>query len=50
MSQYQKAFENDGYDQKEILVELSKDDILAIEGMKKGHAIRICKAIDQLKA
>ena len=46
---YLSAFEDDGYDKLEDVVEMANDEIIGIKGMKKGHAKRIIKAIAQMR-
>ena len=43
------AFENDGYDKMEDVVDMTFEDVMGIEGMKKGHAKRIIKHVNKIQ-
>ena len=44
LERYAKAFVEAGYQDLSYIAEMSLDDAMEIEGMKKPHAKRICKA------
>ena len=44
LDRYAKAFIEAGYEDLTDIAEMSLDDAMEIEGMKKPHAKRICKA------
>ena len=46
---YLPAFENDGYDKMEDVVDMTFEDVMGIEGMKKGHAKRIIKHVNKIQ-
>ena len=48
LERYSKAFAEAGYEDLSYIAEMSLDDALEIEGMKKPHAKRICKAACKL--
>ena len=47
---YFSAFEADGYDELEDVTSMTLNEIMAIEGMKKGHAKRIFRHAEKIKS
>lgn len=50
LAQYFSSFVNDGYDQFDDVYHMTLSDILAIEGMKPGHAKRIIRNVQKDKS
>ena len=48
LERYASAFAEAGYEDLGYIAEMSLDDAMEIEGMKKPHAKRICKAACKL--
>ena len=47
---YLTAFEEDGYDEVEDVVNMTLDEIMDIKDMKKGHAKRILRHTSKIKS